>query len=1141
MLIKDQREVREALMGRLRLDLLGPSAPEEVLVQDRETREGDTPLSRYLIGSLYPSDSLVTPEEDDFANESGAAEEDDAPEAPMQIAGIPKPSSIGLSFALAEDTKEVQVEFRYGLYTPTETVSSSGDDGGKNEGGIKKRKPRILWTRTQVVESIVLTLPDPPKRGLDLPGGGRGEWIYRRDGNVHILSVFVRNINRGAAGPDEPEQCLYQPEIIVHGEPPDSTPVVNRAYRANLAIFDPDLESYRLLYRDKPEFAVGHGCATDWDDRGCPANRARLVRTELLPVYEVPVTEAKGGVGLPGLTMEKLGSAARGAEIKSVLGPLADQYEDWIKDRRAEVAALPPELRQKAHEHLDDCQEALGRIRKGLDLIESDPLVFEAFKFANRAMMLQRKKSVEAANFQKVKGRIYDSSEPPTWFPFQIAFILLNLQGIAAPDSSDREIVDLLWFPTGGGKTEAYLGLAAFTMGLRRIRHTVNPNRDASGDGGMTVLMRYTLRLLTIQQFQRAATLVCACEMLRRKNPQQLGQESFSIGLWVGGGATPNNIDQRPDPEHGLEPGAVQALESFDPKNEPAVGNPVQLRSCPWCGESLSYLDYKASKELLHLQIRCPNKECDFYGSATDMMSGIPAYVVDEDIYLRCPTMLIGTVDKFARLPWDDRTKALFGCVDRRCQRHGFLAEGVDYMGKCGGRHNAKGNLAATQPPEPVRPFLPPELIIQDELHLISGPLGSLVGLYESAVDFLCSRRGHRPKIVASTATIRRYRDQIRGLFDREARQFPPPGLIAGESFFAAENRTKPGREYVGICAPGKSLKTAAVRALASMLHTAERERRARSADAVDPFWTVVYYFNSLRELGGALRLVDDDVRQRLVYLANADGIVPPRTPELRPELTSRIPARDITSLLKQMEQTLATGKALDVLLCTNMISAGVDIQRFGLMLVTGQPKTSAEYIQATSRVGRQAPGLIFTLYNWSRPRDLSHYERFKTYHSMMYRHVEASSVTAYSPRARDKGLHAVLIALLRLLDPRMSGNSGAQNFDPTDALVQRVVGYLLERVKRNDPSEFDDASDGLQAFIDGWVEQKALHGTDLKYRSPLMVGPNVPRTWLVQPAESSEGADFPKATLNSLREVERTSGLYFKNFRRFPGRGGRQ
>ncbi len=1128
----DQMQVRKLLVERLRLDLLGPSSPDEVLRQDKEAREGDTPLSRYLVGILYPGNSVVSAEEDDFANDGGEGEEDDMPETTIPITGIPKPSSIGLSFAVTDVAKSILLEFRYGLYIPSEQSAEPKKDEGEPKEAVRKRKPTILWTRKQISSPVTIDLSEPSTTHAELEVGGRGEWLCRLDAGLRVVSVFLRNTNPSGEGPDQPEQCLYQPEIIVRGQD-NSSPIVNRAHQAHKTAYDPDLESYRLLYRDKPEFAVGHGCATDWDDSGCPANRAKMVRTELIPAHVVSTTEARGGVGLPGLVMETLANAAGGAAVVQLVQPLLDQYRQWIADRRADVPILLTALQSKASEHLDDCDEALGRMQYGLNLIATAPLVFEAFRFANRAMLLQREKSVEALNYQQGKGRIFDVPRP-AWRPFQLAFILLNLRGIVEPDSEERETVDLLWFPTGGGKTEAYLGLAAFTMGLRRLRHATAPRPDASGDGGVTVLMRYTLRLLTIQQFQRAATLLCACEVLRREDTKRFGGQPFSIGLWVGGGATPNHIDQKPDPQHGREPGALQALENFDPKNEPAEGNPVQLRSCPWCGEALAHTNYRASKELLHLQIRCSNEKCDFHGSATDLLSGIPAFVVDEDIYFRCPTMLIGTVDKIARLPWDERTKSLFGRVDRRCWRHDFLAEGVDYRGECGGRHNAKPGFPATGVPDRAPLFLPPDLIIQDELHLITGPLGSLMGLYEGAVDFLCSRSGRRPKVVASTATIRRYQDQIRGLFDRTARQFPPPGLIAGDSFFAAEDKAKPGRLYVGLCAPGKSMKTAAVRALASMMHNAERERLARPPEIVDPYWTVVYYFNSLRELGGAIRLIDDDVRQRLVYLAKGDGISP-RKPEARVELTSRIPAREISTRLKQMEQPLASGNALDVLLSTNMISVGVDIQRFGLMLVTGQPKTSAEYIQATSRVGRQTPGLIFTLYNWSRPRDLSHYERFTTYHSMMYRHVEASSVTPYSPRARDKALHGIFISLLRLLDPRLAGNEGAQNFNPNDPLVREVSDYLLARIRRNDGDEYEDARVRLQALVDGWVTMQARHGSDLRFREPGGVGLNTPVTWLMQFAENAQVGDFPMGTLNSLRDVEKSSGLYFKNFRR-PG-----
>lgn len=1125
---QEQEHIRDEMVRHLIGDVLGPAAENEVLRQDRDAREGDTPLTRYLLGILYPSDSLVEPEEDDFANDGTTDEEDDAPDATAPITGMPKPSSIGISFAVATETTSLEIVFRYGLYTPSEQAGEETPSDGQ------RRRPVILWQRRQIVhsENVALAIGTPPS--IELLGGARGELVVRGDDDGFVVSVFLRNANPTHVGPDEPERCIFQPEIIARTTD-GQTSILNRAHRLHHASFDPDLESYRLLYRDKPEFAVGHGCAANWIVAPHTTTRAAEVRTDLVPTFPVTATEARGGGELT-LIMEQLANIAESATMAATLQPLLTEYSTWIAARRAEIVSLPADLRSKAVEHMNDCDEALERMQRGLQLLSEGGLAFQAFRFANHAMHLQRRRSVEAANFQRGRGRLFDA-DPPAWRPFQIAFLLLNLEGCARPDSPERDIVDLLWFPTGGGKTEAYLGLAAFTMALRRLRHSQEPNPDACGDGGVTVVMRYTLRLLTIQQFQRAATLMCACETLRRAAPDRFGREVFSIGLWVGGGATPNWIDQDPNPQFGREPGALQALATFDPNNEPDEGNPVQLRACPWCGENLAHTDYRVISEALHLQIRCPNPQCEFHGNSSEPLSGIPAYLVDEDIYLRCPTLLIGTMDKIARLPWDDRTKALFGHVDRKCDRHGYLAQGHDYSG-CGTSHRAKPGWPATGAPRAVPAFLPPQLIIQDELHLVTGPLGSLMGLYECAVDRLCSQGGCRPKIVASTATIRRYQDQIRGLFSRSSRQFPPPGLNAGDSFFAAENRDRPGRLFVGVCAPGRSVKTAVVRTLSSMMHTAERSRATNTPEDVDPYWTVVDYFNSLRELGGVIRLIDDDVDHRLRYLARIDGI-PPRRPERRVELTSRIPAKEIPQRLRQMEQALASGHSIDVLLATNMISVGVDIQRFGLMLVSGQPKTSAEYIQASSRVGRQTPGLIFVLYNWSRPRDLSHFERFRTYHSMMYRHVEAASVTPFSARARDRALHGIFIGLIRLLDPQMAGNDGAANFDPNSPLVQEVMRFLIERIGDNDSEEREDTRAQLQALIDGWVEQRARHGPSLRYRAPGAVSATTPRTWLLQSAEEGFVGDFPRATLNSLRDVERTCGLYFKNFTRRGRQGG--
>ena len=352
--------------------------------------------------------------------------------------------------------------------------------------------------------------------------------------------------------------------------------------------------------------------------------------------------------------------------------------------------------------------------------------------------------------------------------------------------------MDLLWFPTAGGKTEAYLGLTAFTLALRRLRARGQTDpQSARGDGGVTVIMRYTLRLLTSQQFQRAAALICACELARESHG--FGVEPFLIGMWVGSALTPNGVAE-----------AAEVLRGGRSLNG---GDPRQLKRCPWCGTRLITPDYTADADTARLSIRCPEASCEFHH--TDL----PILLIDEEIYGRCPSLVIGTVDKFARLPWQKRAASLFGIVDRHCPRHGYLVPGVTNHP---GTHQAKPRAAPLSNLPPARVtgvsrFLPPELIIQDELHLISGPLGTMVGLYEAAVDFLCMSNNPTdapavsgPKVIASTATVRRAGEQIAGLFGREVREFPQPGLSAKDSFFARlvdPDRENTGRKYVGICA----------------------------------------------------------------------------------------------------------------------------------------------------------------------------------------------------------------------------------------------------------------------------------------------------------------------------------------------------
>ena len=814
--------------------------------------------------------------------------------------------------------------------------------------------------------------------------------------------------------------------------------------------------------------------------------------------------------------MQQLAEAVDGEDLAELLRPLVEGYRRWIKTKVDALPTLPVDLQPTATEHLGVCGETADRIDGAIELLRNDSLARRAFVFANRAMLLQRSHSEWAS------ARQDDPQHAPAtptiaghWRPFQLAFILLTLRGIADPEHAERRVGDLLWFPTGGGKTEAYLGLAAFTMALRRLR----PVPGFMADAGVGVLMRYTLRLLTIQQFQRASTLLCACEVIRLEDPVMWGSRRFSIGLWLGRQATPNrHADSR------------RALTRLRADETDDRSNPCQLESCPWCGENLAPTDYEDDGDALRTRVYCPRAGCEFHRRAHDQ--GLPVLVVDEEIYRECPTLVIATVDKFAQMPWEGEVQALFGRVNRECSVCGFLTPDCEHP------TTHRGGTVG-----PCERLAPPDLIIQDELHLISGPLGTMVGLYETAVDALCSRsEGERliaPKLVASTATIRRAFEQIRSLFDRELRIFPALGLEPEDSFFAREvppSKTSPGRLYLGVLAPGKSMKTALIRVAAALLSGGAGLAEA-DADRADPYLTVVAYFNSLRELGGAVRLMEDDIRARLDQLATRG--LPKRSRPVYAELTSRVSSSEIPRLLRQLKtphnapRDADSRLPLDAVLASNMISVGVDVNRLGLMTVLGQPKTTAEYIQATSRVGRQqtGPGLVVTIYNWVRPRDLSHFERFGHYHTTLYRHVEAVSVTPFSSRARDRGLAGTFVAMHRLRDFDLNREDAAVAFDPTspeaDLVQQEVLARVLDILK--DQDVVDEVRVELQSLRDGWGDL-AHHPLRYGWRHPHAEENPPPSEVLMKAAEG--GIHGQWRVPGSLREVEDQSLVYLRGVR---------
>lgn len=1086
---------RDMLADELDRLLLGPFAADEVLASP--------PSDTYLTGILWPRGSTLDTAEDDAGALDRIDAESDAPESAVPGYRAMRPCSIGLTFTVDAQASVIVRLDGTARYVPTEATATGSDMPAPPRGGTGSADPvpaptpqtnaspetgqppgeqagrtKVHWVRLPLNYTVSIAADEPRNawRTSDfvLPDGSRitddlvALDVRRRavDGQVTFTVTLINNASMPDGGRERDAAFVFQSKLRVEATNPDGSPAI-RPRRSRLLADDEDGRSNLLLYRNVHEFAVGHGVAVEWEP-GTPAAVSR-VATTWTPRTAVSATSASGHASLEALTRRDphpfaaawLSRHDAREEVTSALDELVDLYRKWIASALAEgTPGVSGDLAAAAAVNRARCLHTASRLSKGVEALRRFPSAWRAFVLANQAMDMQARFAARG-----------ERARPLVWRPFQIAFMLLVIPSLVDPSDESRDCMDLLWFPTGGGKTEAYLALAAFQIFLRRLQ-----SEQRRSEGGVDVMMRYTLRLLTIQQFQRAAALITACELIRRDDVRALGTAPISLGLYVGGDSTPNRIEE-----------ARRRLDEERAGEQPA-STPRQLLRCPVCGDALNASSYRVPLDGRRIEIRCANTRCLTKGEP------LPFLTVDELIYTHPPSLLIGTVDKFAQLPRREDIRTLFGL---------------------GGR-------------------LPPALIIQDELHLISGPLGSMAGLYESAIDLLCADGSVRPKIVGSTATIGRAAAQVRALFDRDVLQFPPPGIDASDSFFAVRDESGPDRLYVGVTTAGRSPKFALQAVIAALLQTAYvlKETGRGSAAAVDPYWTCVAYFNSLRELGGAHVLMLDDVPRQIQFLAKRLGASPRPTEGPPIELSSRVPSREIPRKLFDLERDLQTAErdeyAQDpayAVLASNMISVGVDVPRLGLMVVNGQPKSTAEYIQASSRVGRGVPGLVVTLYNFGRPRDLSHFEHFRAYHGALYRDVEATSVTPWAPRARDKALHAAFVALVRHLVPGMSGDDSAISFDASLPEVERLIDALAARAGRgSDGMGQSDTRRDLQEVVKVWqsrVAESRAAGKALRYwerRAPY--GNTAPH--LMRAAEDTRrGPSSAWPTPNSMREIE--------------------
>lgn len=1118
-------------------DLLGPSDPHEQLPGVRSpVREW------YLVGMLAPLGTIIDPSRgdgDDLPGDSddGAPGPDDRPAKTVLF-----PSSAGFTAAADLSCTSLKVTASWGRYEKIDNPDPAAT--GAHER-LWQRVPSGGSVVVELVEGDVgLVVPDPAQPDVVIEGR------CRRTPSCWLVTLFLVNKQLPVKSNID-ERWLFQIELAA--ESTDGAAVfVGRdlALHDRPGDADAELRHLDLLYREKVEFAVGHGIAVHAEPSPADPHRAVAVRTSVIPRSEVAKIEAPGPadpaldaaeralLGAVTFDMEAL-SKLDGPAASATLAPLADAYDRWLDRQADRIGGLANDQADTAREALDAARAVARRLRAGIELLTTDPIAAEAFAFANHAMWQQRVHTLVAAarrddpklNLPQAEALV--ATEPNwSWRPFQLAFILVNLPSLADPTHAERQLdtgtADLLFFPAGGGKTEAYLGLTAFTLAVRRLQGDVGGH---SGEGGVGVLMRYTLRLLTAQQFQRAATLICACEVRRRElvaaGDQRWGETPFRIGMWVGGAVSANWTED-----------AARDLE--DLRNTGwAKGAGSSLVACPWCGEPLDPArDTESPPQLWRTLVSCGDSKgrCPFTARRS-AGEGIPVVTVDEEIYRLLPDLVIATADKFAQLPWRGAASALFGRVTRRCSRHGFRTADLDTAGthKEADSHPKVGDLPVASTSDCL-PRRPPDLIIQDELHLIAGPLGSLFGLYETAIDEIAAwevdGKPARPKIVASTATIRRAEHQAYNLFCRRLAVFPPQVIDAGDSFFAVERPLDetPGRLYLGVCAMGQRFKAVETRVYTTVLAAAQVLYEKYGA-AADPWMTTVGYFNALRELGGMRRMLDDEVVNRLRRterrrLAN-------RYLYETTELTSRISSSDIPAILDQLGVRFTGEKPakgerypVDVVLATNMISVGVDVPRLGLMICAGQPKTTAEYIQATSRVGRDArgPGLVITLYNWARPRDLSHYETFEHYHQTYYRQVEALSVTPFARRALDRGLTALMVSGARHTRADWNPNPAAQlvpvnqgDFDPIVEALRRRAQLVAKQAAAHEVDQL------VAARRDKWSKQQKAPGVTLTYARG--------RGEAIDLLQAPEAGPWTEFTVpNSLREVEVGANLLLRD-----------
>lgn len=966
---------------------------ESNLIRTLDNGLDQNPLKAFHIG-------LLRPLQDEMKNGSSKSRN--------SVSSISAPSSAGFSFFITGNNIHLSIEYEATHFTKHPNEIHVGNAALKwNKVSEKASTDAYSPKDAKQIQVVTDIFPHDNEYKAKL----YQVWRPYKHGYLVTLTLanqqVVTNINKD----DEhlAQATLFDVALrctVLDGK-------VESYPQKDFSLLSDEEKELELRYKNVKNYAIGHAAAVGWaNDR----SGNMVLETNFMPKVEVPsVTANTAGSETRHLNFRYLGSCHQNDDVIEELFKFAEGYSEWIASQDVLKTTMEPHEREVAQKIIARAKDAHCRIKDGVEFLKSNKQARLSFAFMNAAMLKQMTAGQESPDFDKFN-----------WRPFQLAFVLMTMKSSIDEGDINRDLVDLIWFPTGGGKTEAYLGVMAMLFVYRRL---VYPQSQDS----TVAIMRYTLTLLTGQQFSRAAKVICALELIRRKSEKLLGTTPFTLGLWVGGGSTPNTY--------------YQAQQELNNNNFEKLG----MTSCPWCKEKFSEKNYLVGEK--RFDFRCINTACEF-GNSTNPI--LPCKTVDESLYDHPSTLLLATVDKFAMLAWEGRAEVFLGGNGKR----------------------------------------PPELIIQDELHLISGALGSMVGLYEVGIETALIKRGIYPKYIASTATIRNAQEQVKQLYGKSSAVFPPAGIEHDDSYFAktVPISEKPGRLYVGYMAFSKS-KRECLEPLSSLIAVAPEIHFGSKPDYKDAWWTQLVYHGSLKGVAASDASFKGPIMRSIQErLFNYSQTLPEHNGK-KPELSRFLNVKSLTSLqgsesnnqtFTELELSFENQDAIDVALATNMISVGLDVERLAVMIINGQPLTTSEYIQASSRVGRgDIPGVVFVNYYKSQTSSLSHYESFRSYHESFYRYVEPTSLTPFTYQALKKGLHAALIIAMRMSGIGLVSNGSADTFNPMSHNVQHIIQIMKGRIrnaiegpyesmlqKQDQTLKLETTLDMLETLVEEWSFQ---------------------------------------------------------------------